>query len=321
VGRVTVVSVMIYQIGYQRGITHFAQDPERVEVELVKFSLGLEEDEDIGQHVHSSDTVLYRRVSGVSDRVVLGAKRYCESKVAETKGAIEQLSRLYPSQEDLVVAHKVRVLELREEERRWMQACRRLHGKWSLVLSRRHEINAFVSGCCPRKIFVFEGLLKKLDLNDDEIAMIIGHELSHVILGHVDEEVPLSVVLLVTQLVLMAFVDPTGIWSYLFDSAVASFRDLITAKYSQTHENEADALGLLIAGLACFDINKGVEVYHKLASLTPDHKQTGWFDTHPASAERHEHVRLLSRYVESKNPHGSHCAHQGSILRALGLVK
>ena len=28
--------------------------------------------------------------------------------------------------------------------------------------------------------------------------------------GHVDEEVPLSVVLLVTQLVLMAFVDPTG---------------------------------------------------------------------------------------------------------------
>ena len=85
-----------------------------------------DEDDDVstrsaGQHVHSSDTVLYRRVSGISDRVVLGAKRYCESKVAETKGAIEQLSREYPTQEDLVVAHKVRVLELREEERRWIQ--------------------------------------------------------------------------------------------------------------------------------------------------------------------------------------------------------
>jgi hypothetical protein len=33
------------------GITHFAQDPERVEVELVKFSLGLEEDEDIGERM------------------------------------------------------------------------------------------------------------------------------------------------------------------------------------------------------------------------------------------------------------------------------
>ena len=33
------------------GITHFAQDPERVEVELVKFSLGLEEDEDIGERI------------------------------------------------------------------------------------------------------------------------------------------------------------------------------------------------------------------------------------------------------------------------------
>jgi len=86
-----------------------------------------DEDDDVstrsaGQHVHSSDTVLYRRVSGISDRVVLGAKRYCESKVTETKGAIEQLSREYPSQEDLAVAHKVRVLELREEERRWIQA-------------------------------------------------------------------------------------------------------------------------------------------------------------------------------------------------------
>jgi len=86
-----------------------------------------DEDDDVstrsaGQHVHSSDTVLYRRVSGISDRVVLGAKRYCESKVAETKGAIEQLSREYPTQEDLAVAHKVRVLELREEERRWIQA-------------------------------------------------------------------------------------------------------------------------------------------------------------------------------------------------------
>jgi len=85
-----------------------------------------DEDDDVsarsaGQHVHSSDTVLYRRVSGISDRVVLGAKRYCESKVAETKGAIEQLSREYPTQEDLAVAHKVRVLELREEERRWIQ--------------------------------------------------------------------------------------------------------------------------------------------------------------------------------------------------------
>ena len=33
------------------GLTHFAQDPERVEVELVKFSLGLGDDEDIGEWV------------------------------------------------------------------------------------------------------------------------------------------------------------------------------------------------------------------------------------------------------------------------------
>jgi len=67
-----------------------------------------------GQHVHSTDTALHRRVSRITDRVVRGAKSYCEARLAETSGAIEQL-------DEEVIAHKVRVLELRKEEHRWIQ--------------------------------------------------------------------------------------------------------------------------------------------------------------------------------------------------------
>ena len=36
----------------------------------------------------------------------------------------------------------------------------------------------------PHKIFVTTGLFEKFVHNDDELAMILGHEVSHLIRGH-----------------------------------------------------------------------------------------------------------------------------------------
>ena len=44
--------------------------------------------------------------------------------------------------------------------------------------------NAFVSEILPQKIFVTTGLFDKFVNNDDELAMILGHEVSHLIMGH-----------------------------------------------------------------------------------------------------------------------------------------
>ena len=39
----------------------------------------------------------------------------------------------------------------------------------------------------PQKIFVTTGLFDKFVNNDDELAMILGHEVSHLIKGHFSE--------------------------------------------------------------------------------------------------------------------------------------
>ncbi len=48
----------------------------------------------------------------------------------------------------------------------------------------RVKPNAFVSEMLPHKIFVTTGLFDKFVNNDDELAMILGHEVSNLIKGH-----------------------------------------------------------------------------------------------------------------------------------------
>jgi len=57
-------------------------------------------------------------------------------------------------------------------------------GNWSYVLISSPIPNAFVSAMLPQKIFVTTGLFDKFVKNDDELAMILGHEVSHLIEAH-----------------------------------------------------------------------------------------------------------------------------------------
>lgn len=188
--------------------------------------------------------------------------------------------------------------QLLELEAMWARAVKRLEGKWTIILSTSPEINAFVSGVSPRKIFVYEGLIRRLELTDDELAMILGHELSHVILGHTEEQIPVNAIILGTQLVVMSMVDPLGLGSFIFDAMVSQVGKYITASYSRAHEHEADELGLLLTSMACFDIAAGAFVHDKLSHAS-GHRETQLTDTHPSSMERKMALAELARAHET----------------------
>ena len=54
----------------------------------------------------------------------------------------------------------------------------------SVILLHTGIPNAFVSEMLPQRVFVTTGLFDQFVTNDDELAMIMGHELSHLVLGH-----------------------------------------------------------------------------------------------------------------------------------------
>jgi len=85
VGRVLVVSVMIYQAGYQNGMVHFAQDPAQVEDEMMKVSLGIPANEELSAHVHYEFSPLHRRVTKIGNRIISAAREHCNTQLTQKR--------------------------------------------------------------------------------------------------------------------------------------------------------------------------------------------------------------------------------------------
>jgi hypothetical protein len=76
----------------------------------------------------------------------------------------------------------------------WAESLERLEGaqlegieNWQFVLVKSSIPNAFVSEMLPQRLFVTTGIFDHFVNNDDELAMILGHEISHLVQGHLSQ--------------------------------------------------------------------------------------------------------------------------------------
>ena len=179
----------------------------------------------------------------------------------------------------------------------------------------RPLINAWVTALCPRTVFVTEALVEELDPTPDELALCIGHELGHLICGHTEDRIYLKAMLAYAELILLAFLDPTGLLTLLGAMGFQNSAELFLAKNSRENEVEADATGLTIAALACYDVRRGTHFMRKLSEATGS-RPTSWWATHPATEDRYADLRRSSLGVH-ENVYGSHCTAVGKALQRL----
>ena len=160
--------------------------------------------------------------------------------------------------------------ECNDRARRW---------QWEVNVLASRDINAF---CMPGgKIAFFYGILSELQLDDDEVAMIMGHEIAHALLEHAREQFGKNVVT-TGALRLGAALFGLG---QLGDLGAQFGAQLLSLKYSRDDETEADRLGLLIAARAGYDPRKGISLWQKMMGVGGS-KPPPMLSTHPASAER-----------------------------------
>ena len=192
---------------------------------------------------------------------------------AESKGALApddypQLKRLRAIAAKLIPF----TAQWNPDSRKW---------KWEVNLIGSKQINAW---CMPGgKIAFYTGILDQLQLTDDEVAMIMGHEMAHALREHSRERLAKS---RATGMGLSVASQLLGL-GQLGDVAANLGTQLLTLKYGRDDETEADLVGLEIAARGGFKPEASVQLWKKMLAATGAGKgQLPFLSTHPSGNNR-----------------------------------
>jgi predicted Zn-dependent protease len=150
---------------------------------------------------------------------------------------------------------------------------------WEVSLIGSKELNAF---CMPGgKIAFYFGILQNLQLTDDEVAMIMGHEAAHALREHARERMGKTAATrigagLLSQLLGLG---NTG------DALLNMGGQLLTLKFSREDESEADLIGIELAARAGYDPYAGVTLWQKMAAASKG-APPQFISTHPSGPTR-----------------------------------
>jgi predicted Zn-dependent protease len=150
---------------------------------------------------------------------------------------------------------------------------------WEVSLIGSKELNAF---CMPGgKIAFYYGILQNLQLNDDEVAMIMGHEAAHALREHARERMGKTAATrigagLISQLLGLG---NTG------DALLNMGSQLLTLRFSREDESEADLIGIELAARAGYDPYGGVTLWQKMAAASKG-APPQFISTHPSGPTR-----------------------------------
>ena len=160
--------------------------------------------------------------------------------------------------------------------------------KWEVNTITSKQLNAF---CMPGgKIMFYSGLIQNLKLSDDEIAVIMGHEIAHALREHSREQVSQAMAAQATIGIGAALL---GLGDLTANLASTAYEALIATRFSRSDESEADRIGLELSARAGYDPRAGVTLWKKMLSASQGGNPPELLSTHPAEGRRIEQIESL----------------------------
>jgi len=172
----------------------------------------------------------------------------------------------------------------RDDTRQW---------NWQLVLINATTLNAT---CAPGgKITFYLGLIEQLNLTDDEIAAIMGHELAHALREHGRERLSQSMAQsAITNIAMLA----AGGYGSAISAANQAAQYVLVLPNSRQNESEADAIGLELAARAGYNPQAAISVWQKMIKANQGKGPPEFLSTHPSGETRIEQLTELMPAVE-----------------------
>lgn len=210
------------------------------------------------------------------------------------RSAAQQYSQLMRSaaQKGVLNVDKAQVERLRNIARALIPHSARFNKdaekwRWEVNVITSKTANAF---CMPGgKIVFFTGILEQLQLTDDEVAVIMGHEIGHALLEHgrarMSEQVLKNVGISVAALVFNLGQLSAEVLNQAANLAVS-------LPYARGQESDSDLVGMELAARAGYDPRAAVAVWQKMQKLARAPQGGGrgqppqFMSTHPSHETR-----------------------------------
>ncbi|HYX64296.1 MAG TPA: M48 family metallopeptidase [Burkholderiales bacterium] len=164
---------------------------------------------------------------------------------------------------------------------------------WEVHVISTDEVNAW---CMPHgKMAVYTGLIQKLNITDDELAAVMGHEISHALREHTREQIS-------QQMGTQAVIGLAGALFGLGETAqnlggmVANVT--LNLPKSRTDETEADRMGVELAARAGYDPRAALSLWQKMEKVGGS-QPPQWLSTHPSNETR---LSDLKQYADKVMP-------------------
>jgi predicted Zn-dependent protease len=157
------------------------------------------------------------------------------------------------------------------------------------------------------KMAIYTGIIQKLNLTDDEIAQVMGHEIGHALAKHTAERMSTAMAsqaALQVGAILLGSNSTTN--QMALQAAAVATTVGVQLPNSRTQEAEADRIGIELAAKAGYDPHAAPKLWEKMLDATGTKGQSDFLSTHPAGEKRQEALGALipqmMPYYEDKSP-------------------
>ena len=169
---------------------------------------------------------------------------------------------------------------------------------WEFNLVKDPQVHAF---CMPGgKIVVYEGLLP-LVASEDELAVVVGHEVAHAVAKHSNERMSQQLMAQYGAALLGVAVSDKSAAVQKAASAVYGIGAQygVMLPFSRKHESEADYMGLVFMTMAGYNPDVAVNFWKKMSAgsggSTPE-----FMSTHPSDATRIADIQKALPAIKAK---------------------
>ncbi len=175
--------------------------------------------------------------------------------------------------------------------------------EWSVAII--DDIDTINAWCMAGgRMAIYTGIISKLDLTDDELAQIMGHEISHALANHTAER--MSRAMAINLGVVAAGVASDNNALTLTGAALAA-KLALELPNSRTAESEADRLGTELATRAGYDPAAAASLWRKMAKVGGSGGPE-FLSTHPAPGNREKELTKMVPEMKALNPNGKKSA-------------